>query len=89
MGPSTLGATITTLMVAFMMLFCEVIFFIKFAQLLIVTICFSLLGSSVFYYIVIMDIIGPATPTKAIDTIASWFKRNKQCTCYHSSEFTF
>ena len=45
MGPPILGAMITTFMVAFMMLFCKVVFFIIFAQLLIVTISYSLFGS--------------------------------------------
>lgn len=76
MGPSILGATITTFAVAFMMLFCKVVFFIKFAQLLIVTISYSLLGSFVFY-ILIMDIFGPAAPTRTMDTFTSWVKREK------------
>ncbi len=68
MGPSIVGATVTTFAVAFMMLFCKIIFFIKFAQLLIVTICYALFGSFVFF-VVIMDIFGPETPTAFMDKI--------------------
>ena len=61
MGEPIIGATITTLSVSFLMLFCKIVFFVKFAQLLIVTISFSLLGGLVFHS-VLVDCFGPEDP---------------------------
>lgn len=51
----------TTFSVSILMLFCQVLFFVKFAQLLIVTIAFSLYGGLVFFS-VIVDCFGPEEP---------------------------
>lgn len=66
MGPSILGSAFTTFLVGFVSLFSQGMFMIRFAQLLVVTILYSLIGACVFYA-VIVDIIGPAEPTNAID----------------------
>jgi hypothetical protein len=64
MGTSILGATMTTFSVSVLMLFCQVLFFVKFAQLLIVTIAFSLYGGLVFFS-VIVDCFGPEEPLQS------------------------
>ena len=79
MGPSILGAALTTFTVAFMMLFCEVIFFVKFAQMLIVTILYALVGACAFY-VVIVDIAGPAEPTQTVDRILSCVSNKRRDT---------
>ncbi len=61
MGEPIIGATVTTLSVSFLMLFCKIVFFVKFAQLLIVTISFSLVGGLVFHS-VLVDCFGPEDP---------------------------
>ena len=51
----------TTFSVSILMLFCQVLFFVKFAQLLIVTIAFSLYGGLVFFSIIV-DCFGHEEP---------------------------
>ena len=60
MGPPIFGVALTTVTVAFIMLFCKVICFVKFAQMLIVTILCSLVGAFVSY-----AVLGPAEPTRS------------------------
>ena len=60
MGPPIFGVALTTATVAFIMLFCKVICFVKFAQMLIVTILCSLVGAFVSY-----AVLGPAEPTRS------------------------
>jgi predicted RND superfamily exporter protein len=74
MGPSVIGSAITTCLVAFMMLFCEVVFFVKFAQMLLVTIMFSFVGSF-GVFIVIADIMGPVEPSKSAEKMLSFLCR--------------
>jgi len=66
MGPSILAASSTTIAAACVMLFCGTPFFIKFATILLVTILYATVGSFIFY-IVMVDIFGPAEPTKLFD----------------------
>lgn len=68
MGPSILAAALTTLSAAVVMLFCKVVFFTKFAMILLVTILHATIGSFVVY-IVLCDLFGPAEPTKLIDRL--------------------
>lgn len=67
MGPSILAAAVTTFSAATVMLFCQVIFFTKFAMILLVTIFQATLGSFVIF-IVLNDLFGPSEPTKLIDS---------------------
>ena len=69
MGPSILAAASTTVAAACVMLFCSTPFFTKFATILLVTILYATIGSFIFY-IVIVDLFGPAEPTKLFD--ACW-----------------
>ncbi len=88
MGPSVLGSASTTFTVAFMMLFCKVVFFIRFAQMLAVTILYSLFGACVFY-IVITDIAGPIEPTKTATRIKRYLSQvrcAKRCDASHRGE---
>ena len=60
-------------------MFCEVIFFVKFAQMLIVTILYALVGACAFY-VVIVDIVGPAEPTQTVDRILSCVSNKRRDT---------
>jgi len=77
MGPSILAAAITTFSAALVMLFCKVLFFTKFALILLMTVIHSTIGSFVVY-LVLTDTFGPAEPTKFVDTIVSKI-RNMLC----------
>mmetsp|Transcript_523 Transcript_523/g.787 ORF Transcript_523/g.787 Transcript_523/m.787 type:complete len:1071 (-) Transcript_523:157-3369(-) len=66
MGPSILAAAATTVSSALVMLFCKVVFFTKFAMILLMTIVHATIGSFVIY-IVLNDLFGPSQPTKLID----------------------
>jgi len=66
MGPSILAAAVTTLMAASVMLICTTPFFTKFATILLVTISYAMIGSFVFY-VILIDLFGPAEPTKVFD----------------------
>lgn len=68
MGPSILAAAATTFAAAIVMLFCKVVFFTKFAMILLMTILHATIGSFVVY-IVLNDIFGPAEPTRFIDQL--------------------
>ena len=68
MGPSILAAAFTTFAAAVVMLFCQILFFTKFALILLMTILHATLASFVFY-IALTDSIGPSEPTKLIDVI--------------------
>jgi len=67
MGPSILAAAVTTIMAASVMLFCTTPFFTKFATILLVTIFYAMIGSFVFY-VILIDLFGPAEPTKVFDS---------------------
>lgn len=75
MGPSILAAAATTFAAAIVMLFCKVIFFTKFAMILLMTILHATVGSFVVY-IVFNDIFGPAEPTKLADKLFSCGKKD-------------
>jgi len=66
MGPSILAAAATTVAAACVMLFCSTPFFTKFATILLVTMLYSTIGSFIFY-VVLVDLFGPAEPTKLFD----------------------
>lgn len=68
MGEPIVGATVTTISVSFLMLFCKIVFFVKFAQLLIVTTSFSLLGGLVFHS-VLVNCFGPEDPLTTYNTL--------------------
>jgi predicted RND superfamily exporter protein len=70
MGPSILAAAATTFAAAIVMLFCKVVFFTKFAMILLMTILHATVGSFVVY-IVLNDIFGPAEPTKFVDQLVT------------------
>jgi len=70
MGPSILAAALTTISAAFVMLFCSVVFFTKFAMILFMTIIHATIGSFVVY-IVLNDLFGPSEPTKFIDGLVA------------------
>ena len=76
MGPSILAAAVTTFASAIVMLFCQVVFFTKFAMILLMTILHATVGSFVVY-LVLSDLFGPAEPTKLVDKIMTC-KRNEQ-----------
>ena len=85
MGTSILGATMTTFSVSVLMLFCQVLFFVKFAQLLIVTIAFSLYGGLVFFS-VIVDCFGPDEPLQTYAKLKSTLWKDKKATTDSVSE---
>ena len=70
MGPSILAAAFTTFAAASVMLFCQVTFFTKFAQILLATIIHAALGSFIVY-LVLTDCFGPSEPTKFVDSLFS------------------
>lgn len=69
----------TTISVSVLMLFCQVLFFVKFAQLLIVTIVFSLYGGLVFFS-VIVDCFGPEEPLQTYAKLKSTLWEDKKAT---------
>lgn len=69
----------TTFSVSVLMLFCQVLFFVKFAQLLIVTIAFSLYGGLVFFS-VIVDCFGPEEPLQTFTKLKSTLWKDKKAT---------
>lgn len=73
MGPSILAAAFTTFASATAMLFCTVIFFTKFALILLMTILHATIGSFVVY-LVLSDTFGPSEPTKFYDSVAKNLK---------------
>jgi len=70
MGPSIMASAFTTFSTAVIMLFCQIVFFTKFAQMLLMTIIHAIIGSFVVY-LVLNDTFGPAEPTKFIDNICA------------------
>lgn len=68
MGPSILAAALTTFASAIVMLFCKVIFFTKFAMILLMTILHATVGSFVVF-IVLADLFGPSEPTRMFDRL--------------------
>lgn len=67
MGPSILAAALTTFSASIIMLFCQVVFFTKFALILSMTILHATIGSFIVY-LVLTDCFGPSEPTKFIDS---------------------
>lgn len=74
MGPSILAAAFTTFAAAIVMLFCQILFFTKFALILLMTVLHATLASFVFY-IALSDSVGPSEPTKFVDGIFT------KCSC--------
>lgn len=70
MGPSILAAAVTTLSSALVMLFCKVVFFTKFAVILLMAVVHATIGSFVIY-LVLGNLFGPSEPTKFIDGITA------------------
>jgi hypothetical protein len=68
MGPSILAASFTTISAASVMLFCEGVFFTKFAVILFVTIGHATIGSFVVF-LLLNNLFGPSEPTKFIDSL--------------------
>lgn len=52
------------------MIFCTLSFFTKFAQMLMLTIAHSIIGSFILY-LVLTDLFGPANPTKLFDEVVA------------------
>lgn len=61
MGPSILASAFTTVSAAIIMLFTSLIFFVKFATILLSTIVQTTVASF-FVFLVIADIFGPSEP---------------------------
>lgn len=76
MGPSILAAAVTTFAASIVMLFCQVIFFTKFAMILMVTILHATLASFVIF-ICLNDNFGPSEPTKMIDSFIAKLRGDK------------
>ena len=74
MGPSILAAAATTLAAAIVMMFCKVVVFKKFSQILMVTILHATIGSFVVF-VVLNDTFGPSEPTKLIDSLVARIRR--------------
>lgn len=74
MGPSILAAAFTTFAAAIAMLFCTVVFFTKFALILLMTILHATIGSFIIY-LVLSDTFGPSEPTKLFDNIVMKMKQ--------------
>jgi hypothetical protein len=70
MGPSILAAAVTTFSASIVMMFCQVVFFTKFAMILMVTIFQATIGSFVIF-ITLNDTFGPSEPTKFIDSLVA------------------
>jgi len=66
MGPSILAAAVTTFSASLVMMFCKIVFFTKFALILLMTVVHATIGSFVVY-IVFLDTFGPSEPTKFFD----------------------
>jgi hypothetical protein len=66
MGPSILAAAITTIAAAIVMKFANIVFFRKFATILLYTLVMALFGSMTVF-LVLTDIFGPANPTAFAD----------------------
>jgi 5-methyltetrahydrofolate--homocysteine methyltransferase len=66
MGPSILAAAATTFSASLVMMFCKIVFFTKFALILLMTVVHATIGSFVVY-IVFSDAFGPSEPTKLFD----------------------
>lgn len=77
MGPSILAAALTTFAAAIVMLFCRVVFFTKFAMILLMTILHATVGSFVVY-LVLSDLFGPAEPTKFVDNIIACERKENE-----------
>ena len=74
LGPSFLAAAATTLAAAIVMMFCKVVVFKKFSQILMVTILHATIGSFVVF-VVLNDTFGPSEPTKLIDSLVARIRR--------------
>ena len=68
MGPSILETSATTIISSCVMLFAEVLFFSKFAIILLFTVLQATLGSFVFL-VVLFDCVGPSDPTYLVDKV--------------------
>lgn len=65
MGPSILAAAFTTISAAIIMLFTSLIFFVKFAMILLSTIVQATIASF-FVFLVVADIFGPSQPSSFV-----------------------
>jgi predicted RND superfamily exporter protein len=68
MGPSVIAAAVTTIGAAAVMMFTKIVFFQRFAVILFYSLMMGLVGS-VFVFLVITDIFGPAEPTVCVDSM--------------------
>jgi 5-methyltetrahydrofolate--homocysteine methyltransferase len=84
MGPSILAAAATTFSASLVMMFCKIVFFTKFALILLMTVVHATIGSFVVY-IVFADIFGPSEPTKFFDRFLK-LKKNDSKTDEGSSQ---
>jgi predicted RND superfamily exporter protein len=66
MGPSILAAAITTIAAAVVMKFARIVFFQKFATILLYALVMALFGSMTVF-LVLTDVFGPADPTAFAD----------------------
>lgn len=77
MGPSILAAALTTVSSASLMIFCKNASFTKFATIMMFTILHSTIGSFVVY-LVLVNLFGPAEPTKVVDGMLAVFIKNER-----------
>ncbi len=66
MGPSVLAASLTTICAAAVMLFCIIIFYVRFAQVLLLSILMATVGSFIVF-LTLTDIFGPSDPSSLSD----------------------
>lgn len=77
MGPSILAAAITTIAAALVMRFAQIVFFRRFAAILLYSLLMGLFGS-MLVFLVLTDIFGPAEPTAYADYLAQKCWRNRK-----------
>ncbi len=73
MGPSILAAAFTTVAAAVIMLFTSLIFFVKFATILLSTIIQTTVASFLVF-LVIADVFGPSKPASFVQALWSMVK---------------
>lgn len=87
MGPSILAAAFTTMCAAFVMYFTVIVFFQKFATILLFTVVMATVGAMVVF-LTLTDTLGPSHPTVFVDSIVERFRSccNRSRECCRKSE---
>lgn len=73
MGPSILAAAFTTICAAFVMYFTTIVFFQKFATILLYTVIMATAGALIIF-IALTDTLGPSQPTVFVDSLVERFR---------------